>query len=143
MLEPLHREIDRLFEAFPPSPWPTPFRDRNFAGRPAPAVDIVEKDKAYEITAELPGLDEKNIEIKYAGGVLTIRGEKEESKEERTKAFYLSERRFGSFNRAFSLPPGIDADRIAATFSKGVLTITLPKANNARASEKKIAVTAK
>jgi HSP20 family protein len=142
VLEPLHREIDRLFETFPPSPWPSFFRERTWPSVVSmPAVDIVEKDNAYEITAELPGLDEKNIEVKYADGMLTIRGEKEESKEEKKKEYHLSERRYGSFHRSFSVPAGTDPDRIAASFSKGVLTITLPKTAEARSKEKKIPIT--
>ena len=64
----------------------------------APAIDMVEKDDAFEITAELPGLDEKNVEIKLSNGVLTIKGEKKDEKEEREKEYYLSERRYGSFS---------------------------------------------
>jgi HSP20 family protein len=143
MLEPLHREIDRLFEAFPTGTWPSFFRDRGPGIVSMPAVDIVEKDNAYEITAELPGIDEKNVDIKYADGMLTIRGEKEESKEERKKEYHLSERRYGAFHRSFNVPAGTDPDRITANFSKGVLTVTLPKSAEARNKEKKIAVTAK
>jgi HSP20 family protein len=88
-----------------------------------PAVDVVESEKAYEITAELPSMDEKNIEVKVTEGSLTIKGEKQDEKEEKQKDYYLQERHFGSFE----LPESVDADKIEAAFKKGVLTIKLPK----------------
>lgn len=106
-------------------------RDLNWAS--TPAVDIVEKDKAYEVTAELPGMDEKNIEVKVANGTLCIKGEKEEDKEDKRKDYHLSERRYGSFERRFQIPEGVDADKIEAKFSKGVLTVSLPKTAAAQA----------
>ncbi|MBZ0229468.1 MAG: Hsp20/alpha crystallin family protein [Bauldia sp.] len=152
-LDSLRQEIDRLFEDFPSGLLRSPFRRPLFEAEPfwrrewslgaIPAVDIVEKDKAYEVSAELPGMDEKNIEVKYADGLLTIKGEKEETKEEKKKDYHLSERRYGSFQRAFGVPDGVDADRIVATFNKGVLTVTLPKSAEAQKKEKTIAVTAK
>ena len=78
-----------------------PFRRAEAALGAMPAVDVSETDKAYEITAELPGMDEKNVEVKLANGVLTIKGEKQEEKEEKKKDYYMRERRFGSFQRAF------------------------------------------
>ncbi len=70
----------------------------------APAVDIVETDDAYEVTADLPGMDEKNLEVKLAKGTLTIKGEKREEKEEKKRDYYLRERHVGSFERRFALP---------------------------------------
>src|SRR5690606_41318480 len=101
-----------------------------------------EKEKEYEITAELPGIDEKNVEIKLANGTLTIKGEKKEEKEEKQKDYHLSERRYGSFQRSFPLPEGIDTDKVEATFAKGVLTVKLPKTVEAQKAEKKITVKA-
>jgi HSP20 family protein len=145
--ESLRREIDRLFEDFRPGGWPA-FRQTGFdlawprpeAMRLAPATDMVEKDGGYEITAELPGLDEKDVEVKVGNGAVTIRGQKTESKEEQEKEYHLSERRFGSFQRSFRIPEGVDADRIDASFAKGVLTVTLPKSPAAQAQEKKISI---
>jgi HSP20 family protein len=88
----------------------------------------------------LPGIDARNIDVKLANGVLTIRGEKKEEKEEKEKDYYLSERRFGSFQRSFELPEGIDEDKIQASFEKGVLTIKLPKGAEAQKPEKKISI---
>ena len=87
-------------------------------------------------------MDEKNIEVKVADGGLTIKGEKKEEKEEKKKDYYLSERRFGSFERYFRLPEGVDADKIEASFKKGVLTVTLPKKAEAQKPVKKIDVKA-
>ena len=146
-LETLQSEIDRLFNDFSLG-WP--FRRSTFGLEPfwqgdtgwgaMPAVDVVEKDKAYEITAELPGMDEKDVEIKLVGDTLTITGEKHEEKEEKKKDFYLSERRYGSFHRAFPVPDDVDTDHIDASFRKGVLTVALPRKAGAEKPEKRIAV---
>jgi len=102
--ESLRREVDRLFDDFAGGVWRSPFGRSFFDIEPAwrtqsvmtamPAVDVTETDKAYEIIAELPGMDEKNIEVKVADDVLTIKGEKREEKEEKNKNYYLSERSF-------------------------------------------------
>ena len=148
----LRREMDRLFNDFDREFWPTslrrslfdvePFWRKEFTWATKPAVDIVEGDKAYEITAELPGLDEKDIEVNVAKGAVTIKGSKKEEKEEKHKNYHLQERRFGSFERYFSVPEGVDADKIEAKFGKGVLTVTLPKRLEAQNAEKKIEVKA-
>jgi HSP20 family protein len=148
-LASLRREIDRLFEdfgfggrMFGRSMFDIePFWRGGLSFGKTPAVDIVEKDKEFEITAELPGLDEKNVEVKFADGFLTIKGEKREEKEEKKKDYYLSERRFGSFQRSFQVPDSVDPDKISASFKNGVLTVTLPKSPEAQKKEKKIAIT--
>ncbi|WP_025661205.1 Hsp20/alpha crystallin family protein [Rhizobium sp. IBUN] len=144
----LRTEIDRLFDDFGPSSW-RPLSGQ-LLGRTtsaddwvvSPAVDVVEKDNAFEITAEVPGLDESNIDIRLSNGVLTIRGEKTEEKESKDEAYHLSERRYGSFQRSFRLPDYIEADKIAAAFAKGVLKVTLPKAANTGTNDRKIEVKA-
>ena len=98
-----------------------------------PAIDVAETDKAYEITAELPGMEEKNVEVKLANGVLSIKGEKQEDKEEKDKNYYMRERNFGSFERSFQVPDDVEADKIAASFKNGVLLVTLPKGRKHRA----------
>lgn len=144
--ETLRKEVDRLFEDFGGEDfWRRPFRslagfERKLAA--SPAVDITESDKAYEITAELPGLDEKNIQVSLANGGITIKGEKREEKEEKQKDYYVSERRYGSFERYFGLPEGVDADKIDASFKNGVLKVTLPKTAEAQKPAKKIEVKA-
>jgi HSP20 family protein len=147
----LRCEIDRLFDDFDGGSWRSPFRRSMFDMIPfprealsttSPAVDVAEKDNEYEITAELPGLDEKDIEVKLSNGGVSIKGRKEEAKEEKKKGYVLSERRYGSFERYFSLPEGIDTDKISANFNKGVLTVTLPKTSDAQKQDKKITVKA-
>ncbi len=149
-IESLHREIDRLFDDFGTG-FRWPFSRSLFGAEPSrremtwptmPAVDVVETEKAYEIAADLPGMDEKNIEVKVADGVLTIKGEKQQEREEKKKDYYLQERSFGSYQRSFELPEGVDMDKIEASFKKGVLTVTLPKRPEAQSSAKKIEVKA-
>jgi HSP20 family protein len=149
--EDLRRQVDRLFEDFDRGFWAAPFRRPMFSTEPfwrragapaAPAVDIVEKDNAYEVTAELPGMDEKDIEVELSNGNLTIKGKKEKETEEKKEDYYLHERHFGSFERSFAVPEGVDADKIEASFQKGVLTIVLPKSPEAVKPKKKIEVKA-
>jgi len=151
--ESLRREMDRRFDDFGSGFWRTPARRRLFDVEPLwrreftfgtmPAVDVVDKEKAYEITAELPGMEEKNVEVQFSDGVLTIKGEKQEAKEEKQKDYFMSERRYGSFRRSFQVPEGVDAEKIEANFKNGVLSVTLRKSPEAQRKEKKIPVTAK
>ena len=151
-LQSLRREIDQLFDAFDRDIWTMPPRRSLFSLEPlwrgefkwsgAPAVDVTESDSGYEISAELPGLDEKNIEVKVSNSTLTIKGEKQEEKEEKKKDYYLRERHFGSFERRFQVPSGVATDKIAANFKNGVLKVTLPKTPEAQKAAKKIAVKA-
>lgn len=151
-LEKLRQQVDHLFDEFNRgsglSPFSRglfdvePFWRRELIGHGLPAVDITEKDKSFEITAELPGMDQKNIELKLSNGNLIIKGEKKEDKEEKSKGYYLSERHYGSFERAFSLPKGVDAEKIEASFSKGVLSISLPKKPEAMKADKVVPIKA-
>jgi HSP20 family protein len=147
----LRREIDRLFDDFGGGFWRSPFGSafalepfwqREMTWASSPAVDVAETEKTYEITAELPGMDEKNIEVKVSNGNLTITGEKQEEKEEKKKDYYLKERHFGSFERSFQIPEGVDPSKIEATFKKGVLKVTLPKKVEALKTDKKIEIKA-
>jgi HSP20 family protein len=85
-------------------------------------------------------MDEKDIAVKLSNGTLTIKGEKHEEKEEKKKDYYLSERRYGSFQRSFTVPDGVDEDKIEAAFKNGVLTVSLPKTPEAQKKEKQIAI---
>jgi HSP20 family protein len=148
--ERLRREMNRLLGSFDDDLWRSPLRRPGFEMDPfawpemamadTPAVDVSERDNAYEITVDLPGLDEKSIQIKLSDGGLLIRGEKTEDKEEKGKQYYIHERRTGVFQRYFQLPPGVDTDKIEATFKKGVLTVTLPKTPEAQKAVKQITV---
>ena len=149
-LRSLRQEIDRLFDDFGIGTWRSPFRSSFFDMDPLrrakaafsgiPAVDVTETEKGYKVVAELPGMDEKNIEVKIANGMLTIKGEKQEEKEEEKQDYYVRERSFGSFERTFPVPDGVDLDKVDASFKKGVLTVTLPKTAEAPKAEKKVTV---
>ena len=132
----LQREIDRLFDDFTHG-FPT---FGNGKADLLPSMDVTETDKEIEITAELPGLEEKDVQINVADNLLTIRGEKKAEKEETEKNYRLIERNYGSFERTLELPEGVKPDAIKATISKGVLKVTVPKPAPAQA--KKIEVKA-
>jgi HSP20 family protein len=141
-------EMDRLFDRFG-SGFGFPSLRRMLDIEPAlrssfsfsiPAIDMSEDEKAYTISAELPGIDAKDIDVSLSGDVLVLKGEKRQEKEEKDKNYHFSERAYGSFQRAFDLPASVDRDKVAADFSKGVLTITLPKTVEAQKPQKKIDV---
>lgn len=116
----LQQEIDRLFDGV----------TRNipgFASSTTPRMDISETDKAIEITAELPGLEKKDVELNVADNLLTIRGEKKNEREEKNKDYHLVERSYGSFSRSVQLPAGVKTEDIAAEIANGVLKVTVPK----------------
>jgi HSP20 family protein len=133
----LQREVDRLFDDFA----------RGFGalaavgnGNLMPSMDITETDNEYVITAELPGLERKDVDISLDDNVLTIRGEKkvESAPDDKNKNFHVSERSYGLFYRVLELPGRVDPASVRATMSKGVLKITIPKP--ARPETKKIEV---
>jgi len=117
------REVERLFDDF----------TRGFAGLGngkfdmQPSMDVTETEKEIEITAELPGLEEKDVQISVFDKLLTIRGEKNAEKEEKDKNYRLVERSYGSFERTLELPDGVNTDEIKASIGKGVLKVTVPK----------------
>ena len=132
--ESLRHEMDRLFEDF------SGHRSLPAALRgnlPVP-LDVRETDEAFVIAAELPGLEQKDIDITVANDVLTLKGEKQSEREETSDKVHFSERSYGSFARSLALPAGIDEDRISARFADGVLTVTLPKAPETQHAVKKI-----
>ena len=139
-------EIDRLFDRFALPSWssfpgfPSVFDTAPNISFNAPAVEITEDDKAYKIAAELPGLDEKDVDVSLSGDVLVLKGEKRQETEEKGKNTYVCERSYGSFQRAFSLPDGIDRNKIGADFNKGVLTVTLPKSAETQQQKKKVEI---
>jgi HSP20 family protein len=138
----LHREIDRVFSDFM-TDWPWTDRmnlmDRRL-GTFVPDVDVIETEKEFRVTAELPGLDEKDLEVTYVEGGLTIKGEKREEHEEKRGDYYRSERQFGMFERTIPLPSDINPDKAKASFKKGVLNIMLPKTEEARSHKKTIPI---
>ena len=133
----MRREMERLFNEF-----------RGVGGgiyaplEPtfAPAIDMRETDKGLEVTAELPGMTEKDIDISLADDVLTIKGEKKVDREEKGKGWYFSERSHGSFARSIPLPIEVDENKVSAQFKNGVLKIELPAAPEAARKAKHIEV---
>jgi HSP20 family protein len=147
----LRDEVDRLFDDFFTGFGSPMFRRRRLEADPwrrfqgmfegtFPTADVIEGEKDYRITAELPGMAEKDIEIGLAGDVLTLKGEKKEEHEETGKNRYVAERRYGSFQRSFLVPEDADAEHIAADFKNGVLTITMPKRPDAKPPQRRIEV---
>ncbi|HSV26920.1 MAG TPA: Hsp20/alpha crystallin family protein [Sedimentisphaerales bacterium] len=138
--EALHREMDSLFNSFAKGMDIVPFglgiRQSGFM----PKVNVAEDEKALTVTAELPGMDEKDIEVTLTKDSMTLKGEKKAEKEEKDKGYYRMERSFGSFTRTIPLSAEIDEDKVEAKFGKGVLTIKMPKTVRAQAAYKKIEV---
>uniref|UniRef100_A0A7C4L384 Hsp20/alpha crystallin family protein n=1 Tax=Bellilinea caldifistulae TaxID=360411 RepID=A0A7C4L384_9CHLR len=105
-----------------------------------PRVDVKETDKKVIVTAELPGLDEKDIEISISGDALILRGEKRQEEEEKGEDYYRMERRYGSFQRVIPLPCEVQVDKAEASYRKGVLTVELPKTPEAQSARKIIPI---
>jgi HSP20 family protein len=123
-LAALQDRMNRMFEG-------TVARTRNeeelFTGTWAPPVDIYETKDKITLKAELPGFEEKQINLRFEDGVLTLEGERKFEKETGDENYHRVERSYGKFVRSFAIPAGIEGDRIAASFSNGVLTVELPK----------------
>jgi HSP20 family protein len=105
-----------------------------------PRVDIRETDRELQVIAELPGMDDKDVEVAVADGVLTIRGEKQSERETEERGFLQRECSFGRVERIVPLPDGVDLDSAEATFKNGVLTVTFAKTPEAQAAVKRVQV---
>jgi HSP20 family protein len=129
----MQREIDRMFDRFP-----------NSAVDPSaglrPAVDIVENDNDYVVNVELPGVRKEDVKITVNDGVLTVKGEKKQEGEVKEDRYRRFERTFGAFERSFTLPTTVQSDRIGANYANGVLTVTIPKAEQAKPREIEVKV---
>ena len=142
----LRAEIDRLFDEFtfpfggslfePTRLW----RSTLGSAELSPHSDIVEKDKEFQLSVELAGMDPANVAVSVVDNILTIKGEKKEEKSESKKGYHLSERRYGMFERSFELPASVDQGGIEASFDKGVLAVRLPKTTEAQKKARQIAV---
>ena len=142
-METLHREMDRLFDEMSTETARTPFMPTAWGRELAtPNIDETEDDKAFYVSIELPGMDEKDVDIMLSGRLLTIRGEKKEDEKEEGKDYYRRERRFGSFRRTLELPGEVDESKIVASFKKGVLKVELPRTKEAQSKIKHIDVKA-
>jgi HSP20 family protein len=134
----MREEMNRLFDSF-------------FSGLPerrkgllesewAPSIDVAETDEDIVVTAELPGVKQEEVDITIADDVLTLKGEKKEEKEVKEKNYHRIERSYGSFQRSISLPTGTKADKAKATYKDGILSVTIPKAEEAKPKQIKIDV---
>lgn len=137
----LQREVNQLFDDFFRGFDIAPFgtfgeRVRGFS----PLVDVEENEKELTARIELPGIDEKDVEVLLTGDSLTIKGEKKKEEETREKEYYQMERTYGSFHREIPLPAGLDTDKVEATYKNGVLTVRIPKTEAAKSEGKKITI---
>ena len=131
-------EMNRLFDSVF-SGWPER-RESLLEGDWAPSVDVAETEEEIVVTAELPGIEQNEVDISIADDVLTLKGEKKEEKEEKKKNYHRIERTYGSFQRSIGLPTGVQADKATAKYKDGVLRITIPKAEEAKPKQIKIDV---
>ncbi len=141
--EALHRGMDELFEDFLGNfggGRRLPFFSGERAGTVSPRFEVSETDEAVQVTAELPGLDDKDIEVTLEENHLAVKGEKKQEREEKKKNYYFSERSYGSFQRLIPLPAGVEKDKAKASFKKGVLKIEIPKSPAAISLKNKIAI---
>lgn len=146
-LTSLREQMDRLFDDFLSGGIARPgaFWDARVGGEGAlalhvPSVDLVEEDKELVVTAELPGVDEKDVEVTLDQGILTIRGEKKSESEREEGRTRVSERRYGSFERSIALPEGIDEEKVKARYEKGILTIRVARKPDAVRKAKRIPI---
>jgi len=135
-MEPFRREMERLWDRFFGETW----LSRPFAEAWQPSADIIETETGIVVKADLPGLDTSDIDVSISEDVLTIKGEKRKEEEKTGERYHSVERYYGSFQRSFRLPSSVQMDKAEATFEKGVLTISLPKTEEARKKEIKIQV---
>ena len=124
--------FDRFFDDWD---FPSLFSDKN---EWTPAFDIAENDKEYVVTAELPGIDIKDVEISISDGLLSVKGEKKHEKEDKGENYHRIERHYGSFHRSFRIPERVEADRVDASYKDGILKVLLPKSE--RTETKKIEI---
>jgi HSP20 family protein len=138
----MRAEMDRVFDSF---------LGRGFGRFPAllrteeddavvPSIDVRESETEFVIEAELPGMNEKDVNVTLNNGVLTLSGEKKAEREEKKDNYHVTERSYGSFQRSFQLSDVVDADKVKANFDKGVLKITMPKRPEAMKAEKRIPI---
>ena len=132
----LQSDINRLFDAFM-----TPFEGTEIRRTLSPKLDVAETKDKYEIKAEMPGMEEKDIDLSMDDGVLTISGEKKTEAESDDKGYYLKECSYGTFSRSIRLPENVADDKIAAKFNNGVLMIDVPKKEPTATKSRKIAIT--
>lgn len=132
----IRNEIDNLLHEF----FGGPVHTGPLAGEWLPPADITETEDKVFIKAELPGIEEKDIELTLLGNVLTIRGEKKQQKDQKDENHYFGDRYYGSFRRTFQLPADLDAESAKAIFDRGVLKISIPKLEKSKSKKIEIKV---
>lgn len=153
----LRDEIDRLFEDFTggasPFAWPSRFFE-SAAGAPqatpfgsartmVPATEVAETEKEYRFTFDLPGIDQKSVDISLDEDILTVKAENQEERDEQNETYHLTERRYGTYQRSFRLPEDADGEKIKADMKNGVLTLAAPKKAEAKKNVRKISIGSK
>ena len=131
----LRREMDRLWERFFAG-WPAEWRREEWA----PSLDVSETKDKVVVKAEVPGIDPKDIDVSFSNGVLTIRGEKKQEREEKDANYHLVERSYGSFSRSVNIPVEVEENKVKANYKDGVLKISFPKTSLAKEKEIKIEI---
>ena len=136
------KEVNRLFDNFSENMFSLSPMRRNLQDVSAvyPKMDVSETDEEFKISAELPGMDEKDIDVSVSRDVLTIKGEKKAEKEEKKPSYYRMERTYGTFQRSIPLPEGVEKDQVKATFKKGVLNVVIPKSEKTVKESKKVEI---
>lgn len=137
-LERLQREMSRLFDR--PYPESGEANTSLLEGFWSPAVDVVDREDAILVRADLPGISREDIDVTIENNVLTIRGEKKQEKEDKSGEYVRSERYYGSFHRAFTLPSSVNPEKVSAKFDKGVLELSIAKKEEAKPRQIKIDV---
>lgn len=131
----LQREIDRMFDRFRGG-----IADEGSPATFFPAVDILEEKDEYIVKVELPGVDKNDVKIMVRDDILTIRGEKKQEKQHKEANYQRVERAYGMFERSFTMPSSVRSDKIDATYNNGILTINLPKVEEAKVKEIEVKV---
>ncbi len=134
--ERVRREMDRLWDSF----FEVPKRRPEEAAEWLPSLDVAETKNEIVVKAEIPGMEPKDIDISFSDGMLTIKGEKKQEKEEKEQNYHLVERSYGVFTRSIRLPADVQTDKIKASYKNGILAVTLPKSEEAKKKEVKIKV---
>ena len=138
-LEDVSKHLNRIFGRFPSHVEPS--RELLTMADWTPSVDITETDTAYLIKGEIPGVNKADVKINIEAGMITIRGERKQEKEEKDKKFHRIERSYGSFMRSFRLPDNVDETAVKAEFKDGMISVTLPKSAKSKAKSIDVSIT--
>ncbi len=136
----MQKEMNRMFDSISKSLFNTSSFSSETSNAITPKIDVVENEKEIKVTAELPGMEEKDVEVNFSRDTLVIKGEKKAEKEEKKEDYYFMERSYGTFQRAIPVSAGIDRDKVEAQFKNGVLKVTLPKTEEAQKEVRKVEI---